>query len=171
MTYGELHEPFGHPRIEEFHERTPVVFEVAAGTPGHIATAGRARAASGRSGDRQDDGAWGSYRTPSYHPGSLDPDTRTDAQTLTLWRDLESVYGFAYSGPHLEAMRKRKSWFKPRIGPTYVAWWVTDDHTPSWDEACTRIEHLHEHGPTPYAFDFRTPFDADGRPVSLERRP
>lgn len=90
-------------------------------------------------------------------------------QTLSLWADLESVYGFAYGGLHMEALRKRKAWFKPRIGPTYVAWWVDDGRTPSWDEACTRIEHLHEHGSTPRAFDFRTPFDARGERVTLER--
>jgi hypothetical protein len=33
-------------------------------------------------------------------------------------------------------------------------------HTPSLDEAIDRLEHLREHGPTPYAFTFKARFEA-----------
>ena len=52
---------------------------------------------------------------------------------------------------------------------TYVAWWVPDDHTPDYKEAMDRLERLHDEGPSPDAFDFKRPFDADGRPIALER--
>ncbi|MFJ4217156.1 DUF3291 domain-containing protein [Streptomyces hydrogenans] len=45
--------------------------------------------------------------------------------------------------------------------------------TPTWADACARLEHLHDHGPSPFAFSFRRPFDADGAPTRLgpaERR-
>jgi hypothetical protein len=167
MTYGELIEPVGGDRVREFHERAPGVFEVAADTPGHLATASTIGWVRGERIDRQDWGDWAPYRVPSYYPGTLENGQRSSAQTLSLWADLANVYGFAYSGRHMEALRKRKAWFKPRVGPTYVAWWVDDDHIPSWDEACGRIEYLHEHGATPHAFDFRTAFDEVGEAVKL----
>jgi hypothetical protein len=99
-----------------------------------------------------------------------DPDQDTEAATLSLWRDLESVHAFAYSGHHLEALRQRADWFEPRRWPTYVAWWVSDDKIPSWDEAYARLERLHAEGPTADAFDFHHPFDPDEQPARLERR-
>lgn len=169
MTYGDLHEPIPHPRVLGFMERADGVFTAAENTPGHIATADMVSFVEGTRIDRQDWAKWAPYRAPSYYPGSLEIGKRTSAQTLSLWQDLDSVYGFAYSGLHMEALRKRKEWFKPRVGPAYVAWWVIDDHAPSWDEACSRIEHLHEHGSTPSAFDFRGAFDSEGEAVVLGR--
>jgi hypothetical protein len=64
---------------------------------------------------------------------------------------------------------RRKEWFVPATWPSYAAWWVAEGHIPPWEEAIARIEHLHAHGPTPFAFDFRQPFDAAGQPVKLDR--
>jgi len=33
-----------------------------------------------------------------------------------------------------------------------VAWWVADRHEPTLSEACGRLEFLHQHGVSPYAF-------------------
>src|SRR5581483_11172581 len=89
-------------------------------------------------------------------------------QTLSLWQDLSSVQAFAYSGAHLEALQKRKEWFRAPQWPTYAAWWVGDDEKPTWDDAMKRVEHLHDHGPTAFAFTFKQPFDAGGNPLVLE---
>ena len=97
-----------------------------------------------------------------------DPGARAPA-TLSLWADLESVYAFAYRGPHAEALSKRKEWFVKADWPTYVAWWVDDDLVPTYQEAIQRQRHVHENGPTPYAFDFKTPFDEAGSPVRMSR--
>jgi hypothetical protein len=35
---------------------------------------------------------------------------------------------------------------------------VPEDATPTVDEALERLEHLREHGPTPYAFTFKKRF-------------
>jgi hypothetical protein len=51
-----------------------------------------------------------------------------------------------------------------------VAWWAEEGHVPTWAEACQRHEHLHDHGPSAHAFNFKQPFDAGGQPVELDRK-
>ena len=89
--------------------------------------------------------------------------------TAGFTKDLESAFAFAYAGVHAEALSRRKEWFLAPAWPTYVAWWVPDDHTPDWHEATARHEHLHDNGPSPYAFDFKHPFGPDGNPVDIDR--
>ena len=66
-------------------------------------------------------------------------------------------------------LSKRKEWFVPPEWPTYVAWWVDDDHQPDWVEAAERHEHLHDKGPTPHAFTFKTAFTPTGDAFDLDR--
>ena len=66
-------------------------------------------------------------------------------------------------------MSKRKEWFLPPEWPTYAAWWVEDDHNPSFAEAVEHHPHLHDHGPTPRVFDFKMPFDSTGAPIEIDR--
>jgi hypothetical protein len=56
-----------------------------------------------------------------------------------------------------------------REWPTYVAWWAPDEATPTRTEGAKRLEHLHDHGPTPYAFDFEGHFDTDSNPLRMDR--
>jgi hypothetical protein len=35
-------------------------------------------------------------------------------------------------------------------------WWVPAGHRPSVEEAVARLDHLKEHGPSDYAFDWQT---------------
>src|SRR5262249_16243600 len=84
--------------------------------------------------------------------------------------DLESVAAYAYHGAHGEALSKRKEWFIVHDIPEYAAWWVDEDTERLFpDEIKARFEHLCEHGSTPYAFDFKKPFDADGNPYKLDQ--
>lgn len=46
-----------------------------------------------------------------------------------------------------------------------VAWWIADRHEPTADEGCGRLEFLHQHGVSPYAF---TSNDRQPR-LSIER--
>ena len=44
----------------------------------------------------------------------------------------------------------------------YMAlWWVPAGHRPGMDEATKRIAHLEKHGPTQFAFTFKTTFEPD----------
>lgn len=54
--------------------------------------------------------------------------------------------------------------------PPYCAWWIEEGHQPNWPEACRRLEHLADHGPTPQSFDLINAFDPDGQETSLTRR-
>ncbi len=158
MTYGELHEAYDHPSIADFLPRVDASFGQAYAADGFLAAP-----------DAYDDGPWTPHRYPAF-PGEPPPAAdHHPIQTLSVWRDLEAVSAYAYSGEHLAALRNRRAWFRKIDAPGYVAWWIADDHTPSWAEGCERLEHLHAHGPTPYAFTFRHAFDPHGNPVALAR--
>jgi hypothetical protein len=73
---------------------------------------------------------------------------------------------FSYKGLHAEALQHRSDWFLEPAWPRYVAWWADDDYLPDWSEAAERYQYLYEHGPTTFAFTFKQPFDADGRPLT-----
>jgi Domain of unknown function (DUF3291) len=42
-----------------------------------------------------------------------------------------------------------------------VLWWIPARHIPTVGEAIERLERLRRDGPSPAAFTFRVPFDAD----------
>lgn len=155
ITFGIVKEAYGHPTVQGFIDRGGPVVDAATAhhglLEGHYET---------------DDFSIGAYVTPRFVTAEL---AGREAQTVSLWTDLESVFAFAYTGLHAEALRHRREWFLPPAWPTYAAWWVTDDHRPTWEEAVTRLEHLHDHGASATAFDFRAPFDAVGSPIRLHR--
>ncbi len=139
-TFTILHEGKEHPKYKGFFDRVPFIFESA-------------------------------EKASLAEPGFFVDDqhaTQAPLATLSVWEDLESVYAFAYHGRHAEALSKRQEWFIKSEWPTYVAWWVEDDQIPTREEAAKRLEHLHENGSTPQAFDFKTPFDAAGEPIRMD---
>jgi hypothetical protein len=158
LTLGPLREPRTHDRSKGFFDRVPATFGAAERSEGFIARSSR-DPDSGRYG-------WGDPVCPTFLPQDLHEHL---VHTLSLWRDLESVYAFAYSDLHAEALRLRREWFDEPKCPNYVAWWTADGHTPSVREATDRLEQLHAEGPTPAAFNFKRPFDAHGQPTSLDR--
>ncbi len=154
-TFGILREPPGHARSQGYFALSPDVFGSAAGTAGFVARNTEP------------------YAEPSHRrvPRFFDPQRHAfPLQTLTTWADLEAVYAFAYRGQHGAALRRRREWFVDGEWPTVVAWWVGAGHLPSWEEAVACLEHLHDHGPSPFAFTLRRAFDASGRPAQLERQ-
>jgi len=84
--------------------------------------------------------------------------------TLTVWRDLHSLYHFSYSGHHLQALRDRNRWIEtyPEKHLSYVVWWTEKVKDVSWEEAFKRYNCYIQHGPTPFAFDFKHAFDENG---------
>lgn len=158
LTVGVLHETLSHPRSQGFVERLPSVYGAADRSDGFVARSIR---------DMQTyEHSWGPVRIPRCF--SHVDDVNKLPTTLSIWDDLESVAAFAYHGAHGEAMSKRKEWFESHPNPTHVAWWIDEGHRIDWNEACERLDHLHEHGPTPFAFGFSSPFDADGRPRPMD---
>ena len=159
MTIGVLHEPIGHPRVQGFVDRVPAVYKAADESAGFSARSVR---------DLQTlEHSWGPIRVPRCFAGKGELDRV--ASTLSIWNDLESVAAYAYHGAHGEAMAKRREWFGTHTCPTYVAWWIEEGHAIDWNETCERLDHLHEHGSTAFAFNFASPFAADGRPDALNQ--
>lgn len=152
-TFGILHESFGHPQVQEFFDRLDSVFAQARNSEGYI---------------------YRDIEPPSVNraaPRFYDKSKHAAAPaTLSLWKDLESVCAFAYKGLHAEALKIRSEWFVKPEWPTYVAWWVDDHHIPTREEASRKLEHLHDNGPSAAAFNFKQPFDAEGKPVTLNKK-
>lgn len=157
LTIGLLHDAWESARSAGFVERTGPIFAAAADSQGYVAHAF----------DEAAQRAWGDHALPAaFQPAEYEgrlPDT------LSLWQDLEAIYAFAYHGRHGEALGHRREWFAGGLGPSHVAWWVPDGHTPTWQEACARYDQLQQHGPSPDAFELLQPFAADGQPTRVDR--
>jgi Domain of unknown function (DUF3291) len=82
------------------------------------------------------------------------------AINISVWESLEALQQFVYKTGHVETLRARRQWFEPIEGPILALWWIPAGQLPTVADARERLEHLGEHGPTPYAFTFRTPFSA-----------
>ncbi|QIZ09137.1 DUF3291 domain-containing protein [Priestia megaterium] len=84
--------------------------------------------------------------------------------TLTVWKSLQSLYRFTYSGQHKQAIRDRNKWIETHQEkqPTYVVWWTEKVKDVSWEEAFKRYNYYIQHGPTPFAFDYKHAFDEVG---------
>lgn len=160
MTVGMLHAPNWDARVQGFIERIQANYEAAEASDGFLDRSIRDES----TGEHK----WGLQPIPTPFQ-DINHENRLP-QTLSLWQDLESVFAFAYHGIHAEALNKRKEWFVKPEWPTYVAWWVEDDHIPSWEEAGQRYEIYYASGSSPEAFDFKRPFSPDGRPLQIDRQ-
>jgi len=84
---------------------------------------------------------------------------------MSVWADIESLFGFVYKTAHAKVMSGKEDWFKPMSRNYIVLWWVDDGHIPSMDEAKKKLDMIRAKGPCPAAFDFQTPFSENGAPV------
>lgn len=97
-----------------------------------------------------------------------DPEDELMAINMSVWESLEALQRFVYRSRHVQTLRDRKEWFEEIEGPILALWWVPAGHIPTVEEARERLRHLKEHGPTPHAFTFRTPFPAPDAPDAPE---
>ncbi|HEX6095525.1 MAG TPA: DUF3291 domain-containing protein [Thermoanaerobaculia bacterium] len=80
---------------------------------------------------------------------------------LSVWESVEALKDYTYRTAHAEVLRDRKSWFEKFEGVFLALWWVPVGHTPSVDEAKQRLAHLEQHGPSQFAFTFKTVMPPD----------
>jgi hypothetical protein len=73
---------------------------------------------------------------------------------LSVWKDVDSLKAFTYGMVHGDLMKKRRTWFTPMEGPSYVLWWQPAGEIPTIEEAKKRLNHLKEHGSSDFAFTF-----------------
>lgn len=79
---------------------------------------------------------------------------------LSVWESLDALDRYVHSGAHLDALRRRRSWFARHPEATTALWWVREGHRPRLTEAAERLRHLRAQGPTPHAFTATRPFPA-----------
>jgi hypothetical protein len=80
---------------------------------------------------------------------------------FSIWETIEALRTYVYKTAHAELLRQRHEWFEHFSGAYLALWWVPAGHIPSIDEAKKRLAHLDEHGPSQFAFTFKSPFPAD----------
>jgi hypothetical protein len=149
VNIGRLRAPIDSPTMEGFRARLDPVNALADQSPGFV---------------------W-RLQTDDGNATAIRPyeDDELMAINMSVWETLESLRQFVYKSHHVESLRNREQWFEPIDGPILALWWIPAGHIPTVLEARERLQHLEEHGPTPQAFTFRTPFPApDGQSDDVE---
>ena len=77
---------------------------------------------------------------------------------FSVWRDVESLFQYAYRSDHAAVYRRRHEFFHVFDGAYMVLWWIPASHIPSVREGEEWLDHLREHGPTDHAFTFKSRF-------------
>jgi hypothetical protein len=80
---------------------------------------------------------------------------------MSVWESVETLKHYVYHTTHAELLRQREQWFEKFKSAYLALWWVPAGHRPGIDEAKKRIAHLQAHGPTQFAFTFKTVFQPD----------
>lgn len=80
---------------------------------------------------------------------------------MSVWETVESLRRYVYHTAHAELLHQRQEWFEKFAGAYAALWWVPAGHIPSVDEAKKRLAHLDSHGPTQFAFTFKTVLQPD----------
>lgn len=75
---------------------------------------------------------------------------------MSVWESVDALKNYVYKTAHAELLRQRRDWFEHFKGAYLAMWWVPEGHIPGIDEAKKRLAHLEEHGPSQFAFTFKT---------------
>jgi len=147
-TVGRLNHPYDHPTSREFYEMGYKVMRQAS-VSGHLI----------------EEFSLDGVPIPEEAKGIGYP-----VLTLTVWKSLQSLYQFTYSGKHSQSLRNRSRWMElyEEKHLSYVVWWTEMVRDVSWEEAFRRYNHYIEHGPTPFAFDFKHAFDEKGETLLIK---
>lgn len=89
------------------------------------------------------------------------PEDGSILMNMSVWESIETLRHYVYKTLHAELLRRRHEWFENFAGVYTALWWVPAGHIPGIDEAKKRIGHLEQHGPTQFAFTFKTTFEPD----------
>ncbi|MEO1223311.1 MAG: DUF3291 domain-containing protein [Pseudomonadota bacterium] len=133
--------PLDDPRMSEFMSRLDSINELAEASAGFV---WRLQSDSGNATDIQVD------ENPRF------------IVNMSVWRDVESLFDFAYKSGHRTVMAKRRQWFERPDNAYQVLWWVEAGHAPTVEEGLARLSHLQANGPSAFAFTFKAKFPAPG---------
>lgn len=142
-TVGRLNHPYDHPASREFFEVGYEVMQQAVKTGQLIKE-------------------FSPYGVPI--PEEAAKGDGLPVLTLTVWKSIQALHRFTYSGQHRQAIRDRSKWMEPYPEKhlSYVVWWTEKVRDVTWQEAFKRYNYYVQHGPTSYAFDFKHAFDEKG---------
>jgi hypothetical protein len=77
---------------------------------------------------------------------------------FSVWESIEAMFEYTYRSAHAGIFRRRREFFEASELPQLVLWWIPAGHEPSVEEAEERLDYLRQHGPSPYAFGFKSRF-------------
>jgi hypothetical protein len=80
---------------------------------------------------------------------------------LSVWESVVRLRDYVYRSAHGDVLRQRREWFEHFKGVAIALWWVPAGHIPGVDEAKKRLAHLEEHGPSQFAFGFKSLLEPD----------
>ena len=76
---------------------------------------------------------------------------------VSVWQSVAHLHQFAYQSAHKNFIKRRDEWFVPSANLNAAIWHMTkDEPMPTPEQAFARLRHLQTHGPSDYAFDFKT---------------
>lgn len=135
VNIGRVRAPLDHEVMQEFVARLGEINALADAAPGFV---WRLKSEEGPS----------SYLQP-YEDERL-------LLNMSVWESVDALKHYVYKTAHAEVLRNRQQWFEKFEGVFQALWWVPAGHVPSIDEAKKRLAHLEAHGPSQFAFTFRT---------------
>lgn len=136
VNIGRVRASLEDPSMQDFVARLDEINALADGSPGFVWRL------------KSDDAGPSSYLRP-YEDERL-------LVNMSVWESVEALKDFTYRTVHSELLRDRKKWFEKFDGVYLALWWVPEGHIPGIDEMKKRLAHLEEHGPSQYAFTFKT---------------
>jgi len=77
---------------------------------------------------------------------------------MSVWTSMAALFSFTYDSGHIEVLKRKKEWFSEMDQMHMVFWYVPNDHLPTPSEAKERLQYLHNHGETPFAFTFKSKY-------------
>jgi heme-degrading monooxygenase HmoA len=80
---------------------------------------------------------------------------------MSVWESIEHLRAYVYNSAHAEVLRQRREWFEKFDRVMMALWWIPGGRIPSIAEGKNRLESIEQHGPTPFAFTFKTSFPPD----------
>ena len=81
---------------------------------------------------------------------------------MSVWESVEQLRAYVYNSAHADILKQRRDWFEKFESSMLALWWIPAGHIPTVEEAKERLASLDAHGPTPFAFTFRTVFAPAG---------
>jgi hypothetical protein len=135
INIARLRAPLDSPQLAGFVARLEEINALADGAPGFV---------------------W-RLQTPEGDATYLRPfDDDQIIVNMSVWESVEVLKAYVYKSAHAELLRQRREWFEQFERAYLAMWWVPAGHIPGIDEAKKRLAHLEEHGPSQFAFTFKT---------------